>query len=252
MSGPNQIKIIEVTPENIDQTGFFCYMSKRNSEGYRQKLDWIQARFKEGLQIRMLELPERGFIEFLPGEYAWRAVNAAGYLFIHCLWVVGKSKGQGLGGVLLETCVQEAKKLGMNGVAMVTSERVWLAKQALLLKHGFQSVDAAPPFHLMVKKFNTAPNPAFTNDWEQKAKRYGQGFTVMRSAQCPYMPDATNAVLEFAREWGIPAQTVELKTCEDVRNLTPSPYGVFSIIYNGQLLAYHYLLSKDLAKLIKM
>ncbi|MCI0513562.1 GNAT family N-acetyltransferase, partial [candidate division KSB1 bacterium] len=133
MFDPRQTKIIEVTPENIDQTGFFCYMSKRNTEGYRQKLDWIQARFKEGLQIRMLELPERGFIEFLPGEYAWRAVNAAGYLFIHCLWVVGKSKGQGLGGVLLETCVQAAKKLGMNGVAMVTSERVWLAKQALLL-----------------------------------------------------------------------------------------------------------------------
>lgn len=42
----------------------------------------------------MLELPERGFIEYLPGEHAWRAVHADGYLFIHCLWVVGKSKGK--------------------------------------------------------------------------------------------------------------------------------------------------------------
>ena len=36
---------------------------------------------------------------------------------------------------------------------------------------------------------------------------------------------------------------------QDVRDLGPSPYGVFSIVHNGQLLAYHYLLPKDLEKI---
>jgi len=31
-----------------------CYMSKPKAPGYRQKRDWLQARFAEGLRIKML------------------------------------------------------------------------------------------------------------------------------------------------------------------------------------------------------
>jgi hypothetical protein len=88
-------EIITVTAQNIETTGFFCYMSKKKSEGYGRKLKWLKDRFNEGMRIKLLKLPERGFIEYIPGEHAWRAVHADGYLFIHCLWVVGKSKGKG-------------------------------------------------------------------------------------------------------------------------------------------------------------
>jgi hypothetical protein len=84
----NPVQIINVTAENVAETGFFCYMSKRNSPGYQQKLNWLQARFREGMRIKILKLPDRGFIEYIPGEYAWRAVDASGYMFIHCIWVV--------------------------------------------------------------------------------------------------------------------------------------------------------------------
>ena len=87
--------ITTVTKENVDSEGFFCYMSKPKSEGYRNKLDWLKARFDEGLVIKKLNLPERGFIEYIPGEFAWRPVYAPEYMFIHCLWIVGKSKGKG-------------------------------------------------------------------------------------------------------------------------------------------------------------
>lgn len=244
------LKIIEVTASNVDQTGFFCYMSKRKAEGFQRKLSWLKDRFAEGMRIKMFELPERGFIEYLPGEYAWRAVHAQGYMFIHCLWIVGKSKGKGYATMLLDECITDAKAAGMSGVAMVTSERVWLAGKDLLLQHGFESVAESPPFNLMVRKFGDAPSPSFTGNWEQKANRYSQRLTMIRSDQCPYIPDATNTVLEFARKRGIPSQVVELKTCQEVRDLAPSPYGVFSIVYNGRLLAYHYLLPKDLEKVL--
>lgn len=249
MTEERNFKIIDVDAENVEQTGFFCYMSKRKTEGFQRKLNWLKARYAEGMRIKIFELPERGFIEYIPGEYAWRAVDAKGYMFIHCLWVVGKSKGKGLAGVLLEECIKDAKASGMKGVAMVTSERVWLIGKKLLLKHGFESVSEVSPFNLMVLKFNDSHLPTFTGDWEQKASRYGQGLTVIRSDQCPYIPDATNTVLEFAEERGIPSQVVELNSCQDIRDLAPSPYGVFSIVYNGRLLAYHYLLPKDLVKI---
>ena len=241
--------VIDVTAENVDQSGFFCYMSKRKSEGYQRKLDWLKARFSEGMKIKMFELPERGFIEYIPGKYAWRAVDAAGYMFIHCLWVVGKSRGKGLAGILLEQCIADAKAAGMNGVAMVTSERVWLIGKKLLLKYGFKSVAEEAPFNLMVKKFNDIADPSFCGNWEQKAGRYGTGITVFRSDQCPYIPDATRTVLDFAKERDIQSQVVELKNSQDVRDLAPSPYGAFSIVNDGKLLSYYYMLPKDLVKI---
>jgi hypothetical protein len=105
-------KIIEVNAENVEKTGFFCFMSKRKSEGFQRKLRGLKDRFAEGMRIKMFELPERGFIEYLPGEYAWRAVNASGYMFIHCLWVVGKSRGKGLAGILLDECIKDAQAWG--------------------------------------------------------------------------------------------------------------------------------------------
>jgi len=117
----NDFQLIEVNEGNVTETGFYCYMSKKNTEGYRRKLNWLKTRFAEGLKIKMLKLPERGFIEYIPGEYAWRPVDAKGYMFIHCLWVVGRSKGKGLATVLLNECIKDAQKEGMKGVAMITS-----------------------------------------------------------------------------------------------------------------------------------
>jgi hypothetical protein len=114
------VKIIDVNESNVDDLGFFCYMSKRKSAGYMRKLEWLKERFSEGMSVKLLELPDRGFIEYLPGEYAWRAVDAKGYMFIHCLWVVGKSKGKGYASALLDECIRDAEAAKLKGVAMLT------------------------------------------------------------------------------------------------------------------------------------
>jgi GNAT superfamily N-acetyltransferase len=249
MSTTKRAKLIDVTAENVAEKGFFCYMSKPQAEGYRRKLSWLKARFAEGMRIKMYELPQRGFIEYIPGEFAWRTVDAKGYMFIHCLWIVGKSKGQGLGGRLLKECIKDARNAGMHGVAMLTSEGNWLAGKELLLQHGFKLIAQTPPsFDLMAIKFDDALPPTFLNNWEKKAEQFARGLTVLRSDQCPYIDDAVKTVLDTAKRLGIESRVVELKTSEDVRNLAPSPYGVFSIVYNGRLLSHHYLLEKELLK----
>jgi ribosomal protein S18 acetylase RimI-like enzyme len=248
----NKVEIIDVRPANVAETGFFCFMSKKKSAGFRRKLDWVRARFDEGMRIKMLKLPERGFIEYLPGEYAWRAVNAAkGYMLIHCLWVVGKSKGKGFGEALLDQCIRDAKKAGMAGVAMATSEGTWLAGKKLLLKQGFEVVAEAPPsFSLLVKKFRDVPSPSFPRDWEARAKRFGKGLTVLRSDQCPYLEDATNTLLEAAEGKGLKSRVIELKTAAEARKISPSPYGVFNVVLDGRLLSYRYLLKEEFFQLL--
>ena len=246
-------EIITVDATNVDQHGFFCYMSKRKAPGYTQKREWLAARFAEGLKIHMVhEIGGRtvGFIEYIPGEFAWRAVHAPGYLVIHCLWVVGKGKGKGYGARLLRICLDEARALGKHGVVMVASDGVWLAKKDIFLKHGFVEVaQARPSFSLLVQRFDDAPLPTFPNDWEARQARFGPGLTVIRTPQCPYIEDATRIALELAAEKGISSQVVTFQSAQELQDNSPSPYGVFGIVLDDQLLAYHYLQRKDFEKL---
>jgi hypothetical protein len=132
---------------------------------------------------------------------------------------------------------------------MVTSERDWLVKKGFLLKHGFVSVASTPPsFELMVKKFGDASSPSFTKDWERKIARCGKGLTVFRSDQCPYIENYVKAVKEKAKELRVNCQVVELNSCQDVRNSSPSAYGVFGIIYKGQLVTFSNLVNHELPK----
>jgi hypothetical protein len=78
---------------------------------------------------------------------------------------------------------------------------------------------------------------------------FGPGLTVIRTPQCPYIEDATNTALEFAAEKGIPSQVVTFQSAQELQENSPSPYGVFGIVLDGQLLAYHYLQRKDFDKL---
>jgi len=229
-------------------------MSKRKAPGYTQKRDWLAERLAEGLKIHMIhEIGGRtvGFIEYIPGEFAWRAINAPGYLVIHCLWVVGKGKGKGYGNHLLKICLDDARAQGKHGVVMVASDGVWLAKKDLFLKNGFEEVEQAPPsFRLLVYRFNDSPLPAFPSDWVDRQARFGEGLTVVRSPQCPYIEDAVDTALEYAAEKNIAARVVSFSTAADLQKNSPSPYGVFGLVLDGKLLAYHYLLRKDFDRLI--
>ncbi len=248
------MEIITVDGSNVGEYGFFCYKSKPKAEGYRRKLAWLEQRFEEGMGIKIVREGKRsvGFLEYIPGQHAWRAVQAPGYLMVHCIWVVGRAKGKGYGSLLLGECLRDAREMEMQGVTMVTSQRNWLASSALLLRNGFEVVDQAPPeFELVVKRFVDGPAPSFPRDWEQRLRNHGPGLTVFRSDQCPYLVSAVRVALEAAAEVGIEARVVELKSAQDVRALCPSPYGVFSLVHNGELLSYHLLGKKELLRRLR-
>lgn len=245
-------EFVDVTSENVERTGFFCMMSKKKSEGYQRKLAWLRNRFDEGMRIKMLPLPLRGYIEYLPGESAWRAVNANGYMFIHCLWVVGKTRKQGYARQLLNSCIEDAQSSGMKGVAMLTSEKVWLIGKKLFLSEGFEIAETADPaFSLVVKKFGKHESPSLAGDWEKKAAACGRGLTVFYSDQCPYIPDAVANALDAAKEAGVRSNAVHLESRQQIMDVVPSPYGIYSMVLNGKMLAYHYLLKKDLMPLLE-
>jgi len=157
------------------------------------------------MKVKLLDLKQggRGFIEYIPGESAWRAVNAKGYMLIHCIWVAGKSRGKGYATLFLNEYLKDAEEIGLKGVAAVTSERNWLVAKRFFLKHDFESAAQYPPFGLMVKGFGDAPPPSFSGDFEEKLSACGRGLTVFRSDQCLYLDAAAKAALDAAEELGI-------------------------------------------------
>jgi hypothetical protein len=80
------MEIISINEKNIEQYPTNCFLNPSN-EGYKVKLGWLKNRFKEGMKIKVLfdekDKKIHGYIEYTSGEYAWRAVDAKDYLFIH-------------------------------------------------------------------------------------------------------------------------------------------------------------------------
>ena len=238
-----EINIIDIDENNILKYGFYCVNNPKH-EGYRLKLDWLKMQFQNGLKIKLLYSDTEGpagFIEYIPGEYSWRAVKAYDYYMVHCIWIKSKKhQGSGNASLLVNSCIEDSVAENKIGVAMVTSSGPFLAGKELLLKNGFEITDSTPPgFELLVKKNSDGPTPKFNGNRESRLKKYS-GLNIIFANQCPYVAKSVKELVSVAKSKGLSISTIELKTPEEAQD-APSPYGVFSIIYNGKLLADHYI-----------
>lgn len=236
--------LLDLTPEAIDSLPC-CGVKNAAHEGRQRKNCWLKAHFRKGLRAKVLMAPgnrQCGYIEYLPGEYAWRAVDAAGYMFIHCVWTFFRQyQHKGMASRMVEAVVEEARHAGMKGVAVLAREGPWAASSALFVKNGFEVADIAPPdYQLLVRKLDpAAPIPVFKGAWEKKLKKYAQGLTIVRSDQCPRIAKFASEIADAAeKDYGLKARVVELKTHREAQG-APTPYAVFAIINNGHLLADH-------------
>ncbi len=238
----NNYEIIKVDSNNVEELGFFCVKNKKHP-GYVAKLSWLHKRFEEGMRIKLIvtkEGKQAGFLEYIPGEYTWRIVNAPNYLVIHCIWVASnKFPYKGMTSALLKDCLKDAESSGKLGVVVVTSDGGWMARKEIFLKNGFEKVDETEPhFQLLVKRIKKGPLPTFPQDWNDRLKKY-IGLQLVYTDQCPYIKKATNELPPVAEKHGINLKLVELNDSAEARKKMPSPYGMFNLVYNGQLLADH-------------
>jgi hypothetical protein len=238
------VRTLDVTPGNVCHAPL-CGIKDPEHEGRVAKERWLKTGLKRGLKARVL-LTEKGvqtgYAEWLPGEHAWRGVEADGYMFLHCIWnFFREHQDKGEARRLLRACLDDARKAGMRGVATVARERPWLAGSAVFLKNGFRVVDTAPPdYELLVKKLDPkAPNPRFRGHWDRRRRKYGSGLTVIRAEQCPHSIRFADKVAAAARDrYGLEPCVVTLKTWRQAQ-AAPTPFAVFAVIYDGELLADH-------------
>ena len=136
---------IRVTRENIETEHICCAISNNRDVQVSSKKAWLLDRFDEGLVF--LRSTERGkcFIEYLPAEMAWNPIDAAGWMYIDCLWVSGSMKGHGYSNDLLSACVADSRAQGKKGLCILSSakKKPFLADPKYLKYKGFEVCDEA-------------------------------------------------------------------------------------------------------------
>jgi ribosomal protein S18 acetylase RimI-like enzyme len=236
--------LVSVNEHNLsDYPDVICFINPKH-RFFPLKLEWLRERFAEGLQIKLLYVKGQkkaaGFIEYVPGDFAWRAVSAKGYMFIHCLYVYpNDNKNLGYGSRLIEECLADAKAQGFAGAAVMVSKGAFMADSGVFLKNGFTSTQTDDAGNtLLVKQFNDAPMPAFN-----KSNGFDEGYRglyILYSRQCPWVARLIEEINESGIAEKLNIKIREIKTAAEAQQ-APSFCSVFNFMHNGKVLADRYV-----------
>jgi hypothetical protein len=235
------LKLIDVNRNNLKEyPQIVCFTNAKHPD-HHIKMDWIREQYEKGLKIKLLFLEEVkgpvGFIEYIPGENCWRAVDAKGFMFIHCLWTNGrKYQHQGLGSALIKEVEKDSTV--MNGVAVLTSDKAFMANQEIFLKNGYKIVVTDGKEQLMVKQFKSSKLPEIL-DHKIKLQEI-QDLTIIYSDQCPWVSRFIREIEPLLKERNLLINIIKLNSANEAQQ-APSLYSVFNLIYKGKLLADRYI-----------
>jgi ribosomal protein S18 acetylase RimI-like enzyme len=249
----DKLQIVKLDEDNLESEHICCgFASKKNEEGYRLKKAWLRARIGEGFTFKKFDVRGKVFIEYVPAEFAWRPIEAPGYLCIQCFWVSGRYQKHGLARRLLQECLDDAQ--GTHGLVVVTSKRKkpFLTDKRFFVKHGFQVCDEAQPyFELLVHQLDDAPLPRF-----RETARGGTwpdappGAVIFYTDQCPFAHHYVDEMLEAAATLGVEGRKVKLTSTAEVQN-GPSPFGISGVYFDGQFVTHELMTGKRFEKVLQ-
>lgn len=243
---------LTITPENVREVPLACIIRKKPGHpGIEAKRAWLAERLAEGHVFRKLRDPAScAFIEYAPLETAWVPVEGKNYLYIYCLWVAGDAKGHGHGARLMESCIEEARRLGKSGVCMLGADKqkAWLSDQAFAAKYGFRPVDTAPGGYTLLALSLDGTTPHFAAG-AKRGTVDESGLVVYYDDQCPFLPARVETLRAYCEEKGIQAEFRHVGSLAEAKAL-PSVFNNFAVFWNGQLITVNQIDPKTLEKVI--
>jgi GNAT superfamily N-acetyltransferase len=246
------MELITLTKDNLEKEHICCAISNDSDCQVSSKKKWLSERFDDGLVFRKCDVRGKCFIEYIPAERAWSPVEAPGYMFINCLWVSGKLKGQGYSSLLLEDCIRDSREKGKKGLVILSSEKKlpFLSDPRFLRYKGFLHADTAEPFYvLMYLPFEAgSPKPQF-KPHVKRPEIQEPGFVLYHAAQCPFTAKYVPLIEDIAREEGVPFKSVRFETGEQAR-MSPAPFTSYSLFYDGQFLTNEILSGKKFREIL--
>ena len=245
------MEYIRVTKENIEKEHICCAISNNKDIQVSSKKAWLAERFEDGLVF--LKSVERGkcFIEYIPAENAWVPIEAAGYMYIDCLWVSGSLKGHGYSSDLLRECIRDSREKGKKGLCILSAakKKPFLADSKFLKYKGFEVCDEADNgIQLLYLPFeNDAPVPAF-RECAKHPHIAEKGFVLYYTHQCPFNAKYVSVVEETAEKNGIPFKAILLGSKEEARN-APTPVTTYALFHDGEYITNEQMNDRKFLKL---
>lgn len=249
--GTAEAAFLDLSPANLPQEHICCAIAgHQHAEGVERKKAFLADGFAQGLVFRKYDVRGKVFVEYAPAEAAWRPVVAPGYLVIHCLWVSGRYKRQGLGRALLQHCLEDAGE--RHGVVAVAGRKPYLTDTRFYLHHGFEIVERTDTGFDLVCYRATADGPA--PEFAERARRgtvsRTEGVHFEYAFQCPFVPDCVEKMSGVARELDLPVTQRELATASDAQKAA-SPFGTFGAFLHGRLITHELMSDNKFRKLLQ-
>ena len=146
------MEYIKLTNDNLDAEHICCAISSNKDPQVLSKKQWLRDRLEEGLVFLKGDVRGKCFIEYIPAEYAWVPIEAAGYMHINCFWVSGSLKGHGYSNDLLNLCMADAREKGKKGLTVISSakKQSFLSDPKHLAYKGFKLADRAEPYFTLL------------------------------------------------------------------------------------------------------
>ncbi len=246
------MELVKLTHENIDQEHICCAISSNKDIQVMSKKNWLNDRLDEGLVFLKGNVRGKCFIEYIPAEYAWIPIEAKGYMYIDCLWVSGKFKGQGYSNLLLDACIKDSKEKGKKGLVVLSSKKKmgFLSDPKYMGYKGFQTADIAEPyFELMYLPFEKDVELPRFRYTVHEHEAMPKGFVLYYTNQCPFTAKYVPILENMAKTRNVVFQSVHVQTREDAQN-APSPFTTFSLFYDGQFVTHEILSEKKFDKIL--
>lgn len=245
------MEYIRVTKENLEEEHICCAISNNKDVQVSSKKAWLSDRFDEGLVF--LKSAERGkcFIEYIPAEYAWNPINAAGYMYIDCLWVSGSLKGHGYSGDLLNECIKDSKEKGKKGLCILSAskKKPFLSDPKFLSYKGFKVCDEADNgiqlWYLAFEKTEKIPS------FKECAKHPHideKGYVLYYTNQCPFNAKYVPVLEETAKKNNIAFKAVKIDSRTEAQN-APTPVTTYALFFDGEYVTNEQMNDKKFLKL---
>jgi GNAT superfamily N-acetyltransferase len=236
---------------NLEKENLCCALAdKKHQAGVTAKKDWLAQRIPEGHVFRKIDVQGKVFIEYAPLETAWVPIDGKNYLYIYCFWVAGSWKGKGYGQMLLDSCIEDARRMKKSGICVLSSARKkpFLSDKKYLVSHGFLVADQIGEYELLALSFD-ATLPAFRPN-ARKMHIPASEMTIYYSLQCPYIRDCICQIQEFCTERRIPVQFISVETCEQAKAV-PCVFNNWAFFYQGTFVGVHLYNAGSIEKFLK-
>lgn len=243
---------LNITAGDIASEHLCCAIAdKKHACGVSAKKAWLRKRLSEGHVFRKLDEKGKVLIEYAPLETAWAPVVGDNYLYIYCLWVSGRYKGQGHAKELLSHCIQDAKTGSKSGVCVISAakKKPFLSDKGFMIKHGFKVVDSIGEYELLALSFGgTAPR--FAENARLQSIDDAR-LTVFYGAQCPYIPNCVEQIESYCARHRIPLSLIPVDSLEKAKSV-PCVFNNWAVFYNGKFQTVHLLNEGYLKKLLNV